>query len=127
MTVKIKAKIRARGKLFSNKARRVQREAKAEVEKKIADYAYDQVRERLNVVLQHPTGYYESKIRKHQVGSLWEVDDSGVVYGPWLEDGKNRRKTRFKGYQTFRKVADKVEKESRRIADRILQRRMREM
>lgn len=127
MPIKIKAKIRARGALFSPKARKVQREAVAEVEEQIAEYAFQQVKDRLDVVLQHPTGYYESQVRKHQVSSRWQVDDSEVVYGPWLEDGKNRRKTRFKGYQTFRKVADKVERESRRIADRILQRRMREM
>lgn len=128
MTVRIKAKVHVtKGALFSPRSRHIMREAKSEVEEQIADYAYHQVLDHLGHVLKHPTGYYESQVRQHQVGDLWQIDDSGVSYGPWLEDGKNRRQTRFRGYQTFRKVARKVEREARRIAERIYDRRMREM
>jgi hypothetical protein len=37
------------------------------------------------------------------------VDDSNVIYGPWLEGvGSRNEKTRFKGYFTFRKAAQKL-------------------
>lgn len=127
MTVRMNVRVKQRGALFSPRSQRIMREATDDIEEQIAEYAYDEVMDRLGAVLHHPTGYYESHVQYHQVGSLWQVDDSNVVYGPWLEDGKNRRKTRFKGYQTFRRVSEKVEREADDIADRILHDRMEEM
>ena len=36
------------------------------------------------------------------------VHDNKVVYGPWLESGRSRRGTRFKGYHMFRNAQQKV-------------------
>jgi hypothetical protein len=127
MPIRMRTRISTRGALFTPRGRIIIRHAESEIKEQVAEYAADQVRERLSVVLKHPTGYYESQVRAHAVGSRWQVDDSDVVYGPWLETGKNRRRTKFKGYQTFRKVSYKVEREARRIALRILDRRLREM
>jgi hypothetical protein len=41
-------------------------------------------------VLQHPTGYYQSKITVERAGTGYRVTDQGVVYGPWLEGTGSR-------------------------------------
>lgn len=113
------ASVRTDGTMFTQRASRMMNDAAEDAEEAVAEYAYDQVQDRLGVVLKHPTGYYQSKVRYHQVGNRWQVDDAGVVYGPWLEDGKNPRSTRFKGYQTFRRVAQAVNRRAPSITERI--------
>jgi hypothetical protein len=110
------------GPLFDGRAVAAFKDISRQIEKEIAVYAEDQVHARLERVLKHPTGYYQSRIRLHQVGSHWQVDDSNVSYGPWLESGKNRHRTRFKGYFTFRKVAQLVNRRSASIAERVVRR-----
>lgn len=110
------------GPVFSPRATRIVDEMADDTEEAVADYAYQQVQDRLTAVLKHPTGFYQSKVRSRQVGSRHHVDDSGVVYGPWLEDGSSRRRTKFKGYQTFRRVTDRVRQESTIITERVVQR-----
>jgi hypothetical protein len=40
-----------------------------------------------------------------------ELHDSGVVYGPWLEGvGRRNKVSRFKGYSSFRKSLQDLEK-----------------
>jgi hypothetical protein len=59
----------------------------------------------LGMHLKHPTGYYESQIVTDTSQSDYVINDSGVVYGPWLEGiGSRNVTTRFKGYKTFRTV-----------------------
>lgn len=115
------------GPLFDGRAEIIIREADQQVSKEIAEFAEDQVKSRLGMVLRHPTGYYESQIRAHRVGSYWHVDDSGVAYGPWLESGKNRRRTRFKGYFAFRRAAQIVDRRAGEIAERVFQRYIRRL
>jgi hypothetical protein len=44
------------------------------------------------------------------------ISDGGVVYGPWLEGTSSRNQsTRFKGYGTFRKTAQYIQKNLRKI------------
>lgn len=53
------------------------------------------------------TPYYVTKLRSQDVGlSARDVDDSGVIYGPWLEGvgSRNAPRTRFKGYAMFRRA-----------------------
>lgn len=125
--LRIGGRVTTRGPFFTAAGPRMIEDAIADGAEDVADYAYEQVRDRLNVVLQHPTGYYESQVRREVVGTRWQVDDSGVVYGPWLEDGKNRRQTRFKGYKTFRLVAQMVERRAGGIVDRVLSRTTRRL
>ena len=75
-----------------------------------ADYAQEvdrAVHDRLRQVLKHPTGNYERHIQTRKEGGHHDVDDSNIIYGPWLEGtgSRNAPNTRFKGYATFRKVA----------------------
>ena len=45
------------------------------------------------------------------------IHDSGVIYGPWLEGISSRnRSTRFKGYASFRRGAQRIESLAPRIA-----------
>ena len=86
----------------------------------IAKLAEDAVTSELDVVLQNPTGFYRSKISSavranrlatHDV----VVHDSGVIYGPWLAGtgSRNAPVTRFRGYNHWRKAAQRIEKLAR--------------
>ena len=52
----------------------------------------------------------QSRAASGQFRSGWDVHDSGIIYGPWLEGvgSRNYPVTRFKGYSTFRKVAQEI-------------------
>jgi len=44
------------------------------------------------------------------------ITDGGAVYGPWLEGASSRNQsTRFKGYGTFRKTAQYIQKNLRKL------------
>lgn len=62
-----------------------------------------------------PTGNWANHVRVNAVaGGLAQVTDSGIVYGPWLEGvgSRNYPVTRFKGYHTFRKVTQEIERKA---------------
>jgi hypothetical protein len=53
------------------------------------------------------TPYYITKLRVQDAGvHARDVDDSGVIYGPWLEGvgSRNFPTTRFRGYSMFRRA-----------------------
>lgn len=53
------------------------------------------------------TPHYITKLRVQDAGvAARDVDDSGVIYGPWLEGvgSRNFPRTRFKGYSMFRRA-----------------------
>ena len=89
---------------------------------RVADRAVEIVGEELGAVLVNPTGSYESQIEadvslgaatSHQV----VVHDRGVVYGPWLAGtgSRNAPVTRFKGYNHWRRVAQRLEVEAPKV------------
>lgn len=91
----------------------------------IADYAKFEVLSQLDSVLQNPTGYYESQIRKDRVSvESYSVNDSNVIYGPWLEGigSRNSPVTRFAGYHTFRIVRNRMAQKAADIADAAIRR-----
>jgi hypothetical protein len=108
--------------MFDGRAFRALHEYEIEMRYRIAERGKEMVLETLHEVLQNPTGYYESQVRVEGRANFVDVvTDGGVVYGPWLEGTSSRNQTtRFKGYGTFRKVKDRLEKESIRIAVRTL-------
>jgi hypothetical protein len=116
--------INTHGALFSEpRQRRIVDNLCKEVEQETAEWAENRVHEMLHEVLRHPTGYYESKIQTDRTTTGWEVNDGGVIYGPWLEGtGSRNNTTRFKGYHTFRTVAQEVEQRSDGIAEDVLDR-----
>lgn len=85
----------------------------------VADYTKYEVNMQLSEVLQNPTGYYESQIRSERISpEMYSINDSNVIYGPWLEGISHRNQTtRFKGYSTFRIVKNRMAQKSAAIID----------
>lgn len=70
--------------------------------------------------IQHPTPYYETQIVASQIGRDWDVNDRGVIYGPWLEGVSWRNTaTRFKGYHAFREAFQESQEYIPMFADRV--------
>lgn len=90
--------------------------------REVAKVGVDDVGLQLIRVLQHPTGFYESNIRSDPTGYHEEtVNDNRVIYGPWLEGTSSRNQTtRFKGYATFRLMAQQLDRKVMSIIEPIL-------
>lgn len=69
----------------------------------VAAEGVNMIHSRLASVLQNATGFYESQIQTNRVRKNVVITDGGAVYGSWLEGTSSlNRKSRFKGYKTFR-------------------------
>lgn len=92
-----------------------------EVQDEIGEYAVDEIRARFKTVLRNPTGYLSDHVTYDP--DPGRVTDGGVIYGPWIE-GVSRRnaRSRFKGYKTFRTVAQKVRQDAPQLAERVIDR-----
>ncbi len=109
------------GPLFDGTADRVVDDMCDEINDTVGQSVYDAVRQRLRSVLVNPTGYYESRVQVSRQANDVVISDSGVIYGPWLEGTSSRNgRTRFKGYATFRKVAQQINAEATADADRVV-------
>jgi hypothetical protein len=87
----------------------------------VAQEAENRLHVRLGEVLQHPTGYYEGHIHTDRASTERWVSAEPVIYSPWLEGTSSRnRKTRFKGYRTFRLIAQQLNADAETIAIRLL-------
>lgn len=100
----------------------------------VADYSHDVAKHlaelgeelllyRFGHVLRHPTGYYTSHIDTRPLSpTKYEVHDSGVVYGHWLEGtgSRNSPVTIFPGYHTFAVVREQLKRKRGNVARRIL-------
>jgi hypothetical protein len=102
-----------------------------DMEREVAQWGYNKVHARLRRVLKNPTGYYQSFIQTERKVDSTEINDgwptSGTpVYGPWLEGigSRNYPVTRFKGYKTFRLVAQRMNAQVGPFAEKILTRRL---
>lgn len=92
----------------------------AEATTELADYTRFEVLSQLGRVLQNPTGYYESQIVDQTLNPwMHSINDSGVIYGPWLEGigSRNAPVTKFAGYHTFRIVRNRMEQKTRAVMD----------
>lgn len=77
----------------------------------VASRALAEVQSNLNVSIRRPTPYYETQVWVHPIPAGHQVDDRGVIYGPWLEGtGSRNRTTRFKGYASFRRALQSIER-----------------
>lgn len=65
---------------------------------------------------QASTGHYRRSVHGRVSGHHGVIDDSGVVYGPWLEGVSPRNvTTRFKGYSAFRRTSQWMERQAKQI------------
>lgn len=118
------ARLAKRGPLFDGRTAKALHAYRGEISLRIAEEGEKLIRQRLHVVLKHPTGYYESKISVDRAGEGYRVSDGGVIYGPWLEGtgSRNSPVTRFPGYATFRRTKPLVDQRARQIAVQLLAR-----
>lgn len=116
-----------RGSVFDGRLQGAIRDACQDIERELADQGAAMMRANLGQVLQHPTGFYQSQIHSSPtLGGHWQVEDNGIVYGPWLEGvGSRNRTTRFKGYATFRRTAQQLDRHATEVARRIISRYIR--
>lgn len=109
------------GPLFDGSDRGVFADIRVEVEKALATEGLQLVQANLHSNLRHPTGTYQSHVVVDRVQDAYMVTDHGVVYGPWLEGTGSRNKTtRFKGYQSFRKARQTLERRAGDIAQAVV-------
>jgi len=121
--------VRAHGPVFDGRAQVAARAFARAASEEVAEVGRDLVLRELGRVLKHPTGYYESQIQIDRAGDGWRVHDGGVVYGPWLEGegSRNFPVTRFRGYHAFRRVRQRVDRQAKHIAERVLPKYLRRM
>lgn len=93
-----------------------------ELEDDIADEAVDTLHRQFDMHFKHPTGYYKSQVKVRTGGPDKVISDGGVVYGPWLEGvgSRNFPKTRFKGYSSFRRAFQSIDRRAERMGQRLL-------
>lgn len=110
----INTQITTTGPVFTGQVRRDLRDELGDIKKDVADDGERMVEQRLGSVLKNPTGFYQSQIRTEQFTRDGDqmITDGGVVYGPWLESGAYSPPRRFRGYQTFRRVRDRLQKDA---------------
>lgn len=83
----------------------------------LAKEAERRVQARLATSLRNPTGYYQSHVKTDSAAGVDTVNDSNVVYGPWLEGvGSRNATTPFKGYHAFRLAAQSADRQAGEIA-----------
>lgn len=90
-----------------------------------AQEGVDLIRQRLAGVLRHPTGRYQSRIQVERAGSDRTITDGAIIYGPWLEGISHRNQsTRFKGYATFRRTTQDIDRVMGPLVERAISDRL---
>ena len=109
------------GPLIDGRARLAAKRLTEEAVDEVAlQYGINVVAE-LQRVVKHPTPYYWTQIQVDKVGAERVVNDSGVIYGPWLAGVGSRNKTsRFKGYQHWRLASQRMRRRTPQILVRLL-------
>jgi len=117
----IRIDVSTRGPIFDGRARALANAYVNRLERDLAEEGVTIVREELQKVLQHPTGYYESRITVER-GTV--ITDGGVVYGPWLAGvgSRNFPATRFRGYPHWIRARLRLRERKQGIAERLLRR-----
>lgn len=65
---------------------------------------------------QASTGHYRRNVQGVWHGTWGQISDGNVVYGPWLEGiGSRNQTTRFKGYASFRRTGDWLQKQVSKV------------
>lgn len=109
------------GPLFDGRALDAIDRFEASLVDTMATEGEDMVRSNLDASLRNPTGRYRSRVTSAVSDDDAVVHDSGVIYGPWLEGVSRRNQTtRFKGYASFRRAAQRLNAEAERITERLL-------
>lgn len=108
------------GPIFDGRAQQQVDRACDDIAGRVAKIGASMVRTNLHAVLKHETPFYRLQVTSRKVAaSLHEVTDQGVIYGAWLEGtgSRNFPRTRFRGYATFRRTTQQLDRRAGVIAD----------
>lgn len=125
----VKITVKQQGAIFNSGASNAAAKRMVKgINQSLAQEGVHRVKARLGQVLQNPSGFYESRIAIDRKSTNMAVWDSGVVYGGWLEgiDPRNAT-TRFKGYATFRRIGQEMERDSEKLAQPMVDQFVRQM
>lgn len=101
------ATVTVSGPLFDGRAHAAVDAMCEEIAYDVAEEGQAIVRLNCDVNFKTQTPYYTTRLQIADAGLYARnVDDSGVIYGPWLEGtgSRNFPNTRFKGYAMFRRA-----------------------
>ena len=120
----INVSVKAYGPLFDGRLAGAVAHAVDEAEQEIATLGATHLRGDLGVPpFKNPTGWYRSHITPQRIGAVWVVQDSGVIYGPWLAGtGSRNSTTRFKGYAHWRRLITYLHTIARPTTEKIIAR-----
>lgn len=120
----INISVQHHGPLFTGELRRRIPQAIHEAQQEIAQVGADHLRSDLGrPPFRNPTGWYRSHVTQKQLGELWVIWDTGVVYGPWLAGtGSRNASSRFKGYHHWRRAISYTNRIARPITEKIIAR-----
>lgn len=98
------------GPIFSPEATKIVDRFMTQAEQTVGDQLVTMIQQDLRAHIKHWSGNLSAHVKTSNMGTNLAVTDSGVVYGSWIE-GVSRRNaaTRFKGYSSFRRMAQEVE------------------
>lgn len=109
------------GPLFNELGPQIVRDYLDATVEEVAQVGKDEVDRVLQVVIRNPTPIYQTKINIRRDFRDRVINDSGIIYGPWLEGvGTKNKTTRFKGYFTFRRVRHWLDQQTPTIANSVL-------
>jgi hypothetical protein len=113
------------GPIFDGRAASYCDDLADEIETELAAQFRADVMTTLNARIKHPTPYYETQIRVRRTPVGRVVDDSRVIYGPWLERG--RADTRFRGYHAFKLAGERLAHYEKSLTVRVLRKWVRKL
>ncbi len=117
-----------RGPLFERAVDREIQRGLEDARHEVAHRGVAEVRQQLDRVLRHPTGFYSHHIAERRKGVVDVVNDSGVVYGPWLAGtSKRNQATRFKGYAHWRRAVQQLRARASEVAAKAIVARLRRL
>jgi hypothetical protein len=114
---------RQRGPISSGEIHRHVRDYETDVAKALASEAEDVWLRNLHGSIRIQTPFYTTQIDKRRLAwNRWQIHDSDVLYGPWLESGEYTPRTRFPGYFSLERAEAEVDRKRGNIGRKILKR-----
>lgn len=107
------------GPFFDGRAMKQLNNACDEIERRVAVIGASMIRTELHAVLRNETPYYRMQNEATPDPPGWKIWDRGVIYGPWLEGtgSRNYPATRFRGYATYRRTFQAIDRRAGVIAE----------
>lgn len=110
------------GPFFDGRAAQQLDHACEDIERRVATFGASIIRTELHKVLKVETPYYRLQNEARRIQDGWEIWDRDVIYGPWLEGvgSRNYPVTRFRGYATYRRKFQEIDRRAGVIANVVM-------